>query len=632
MERMHGFPSRLLVAFLALGIVACEGTLESASPLDAPTSNDMIAAPGADFRAADAAADMRADGPEPDAARDGASCAPRVCEADQCGREPDGCGGFVMCRCTAGLLCTARNTCEPPPHDSAPVALFTDVLSGPSVGWEDRDEHGTLVTLWGRNFGPERGDSFVSVHGVDLRRDDDYLEWAEPDAVPGLQTISFLVPGSLEPGEGEIRVTVGGEHSAPLPFTVRDGRIRYVSAGGTGDGTYGSPWGSIAVAAERARPGDLVYVGEGVTQASETAFSAAVNLGQDGEANRPIALIGLPGAMPTVGNPALGRAFHRWNSTTGTWSRHWVIARFRVVSSGVCITGTDGFRIVGNVVSAPRGDGQSGCIHVEGNDLAILGNEVFNVGAESCSKLYHALYISGVRRNSGPRAPTERNRHVAWNYFHDNRSNRAINVYSEQSSAAYLEAHRIHDNLIVDQRGDGILLGWHVVGENWVYNNLIVRAGLGPDWVDDASSHAGMRIEGGAPGAGPTTIHILHNTVVDSGWTGASFASGNLMANAGDNVSLVVSNNVFAAGSSPNIADGRLEPANHGNAWVGDVPAWDRTAVPVDDPFVGRNDYRLRDDSPAVDSAYPTAFQVNHDLESRSRPAGAGPDFGAYER
>ena len=65
-------------------------------------------------------------------------------------------------------------------------------------------------------------------------------------------------------------------------------------------------------------------------------------------------------------------------------------------------------------------------------------------------------------------------------------SNRAINIYSEQEYSAYIQQHRVHDNVIVNQRGDGIMLGYYVTGDNWLYNNLIVNAGLGPEWSDDA--------------------------------------------------------------------------------------------------------------------------------------------------
>jgi hypothetical protein len=71
---------------------------------------------------------------------------------------------------------------------------------------------------------------------------------------------------------------------------------------------------------------------------------------------------------------------------------------------------------------------------VNGNDIYILGNELENIGSPNCSKLYHAIYITGVRQDTPPRASTESNREVAWNYIHDNLSNRAINIYSNRNT------------------------------------------------------------------------------------------------------------------------------------------------------------------------------------------------------
>ena len=75
--------------------------------------------------------------------------------------------------------------------------------------------------------------------------------------------------------------------------------------------------------------------------------------------------------------------------------------------------------------------------------------------------------------------PLESNREIAWNYLHNN-AIRGINIYSEQASTAFMTGHKVHDNFILDQVGDGLLIGYYVTGENWVYNNVIARAGLGP--------------------------------------------------------------------------------------------------------------------------------------------------------
>ncbi|HEY0351799.1 MAG TPA: right-handed parallel beta-helix repeat-containing protein, partial [Gemmatimonadales bacterium] len=54
---------------------------------------------------------------------------------------------------------------------------------------------------------------------------------------------------------------------------------------------------------------------------------------------------------------------------------------------------------------------------------------------------------------------------------------------------------------------------------------------------------------------------------------------------------------------------------------------WERT----DPRLVGGTDFHLRPDSPAIDVALPNP-EITHDADGVTRPRGAGPDLGAYER
>ena len=164
-----------------------------------------------------------------------------------------------------------------------------------------------------------------------------------------------------------------------------------------------------------------------------------------------------------------------------------------------------------------------------------------DVGKPGADKLYHPIYISSPRISSGPRLPAEAGREIAWNYIHDNNANVGINVYSEGSSTAYMSGHRIHDNFIIDQKGEGMLLGSYMTGENWVYNNVIARAGLGPEPTegDRAMNHIGVQFALGAPGAPPTTLHFYNNTIYGCGWSGATWgpsANGALRIDSPDQV------------------------------------------------------------------------------------------------
>jgi hypothetical protein len=495
---------------------------------------------------------------------------------------------------------------KPPASSTAatdPALYFSDITSGPKSGNSDTSAgrsglDGAIVTIWGSNLGSTQGSSKVYTNGAEAVS---YYSWGNATAPADLYTyqrmqkISFQVSHLAQTGSGSIYVVVNGKPSNALEFSVRDGIIYFVTLTGnddSGDGSWGSPWRTIPKAAGSLAPGDIAYIGNGVDQTTETDYGAAVNLGSDGEPGRPIALVVYPGATSNVGNASLGRAFHVWNGDTGSYSVDWIIAGFRITTAEVGVTAQGGFRVVGNYVTAPNGDGMDGAIGgVNGNDIFIFGNELEHIGSANCSKLYHAIYISGVRQDSPPRAPTESNREVAWNYLHDNLSNRAINVYSEQEYSAYIQGHRIHDNVIVNQRGDGILLGYYVTGDNWIYNNLIVNAGLGPEWSDDASSHAGIRINTGHEAVSQTAVYIYNNTLYGNGWSGATWQqTGSVLIHPEAltrSTNVYFSNNIIYSTGEPYLAgeSAVLPTGDYRNCWygMGVSPAWDVTAI-NDDP------------------------------------------------
>ena len=534
-----------------------------------------------------------------------------------------------------------------------PVLFFSDISSGPKTGNSDtsggRDgRDGAIVTIWGRNLGNALGGSKVYANGAEAAS---YYLWesatgpADLHAYHRMQKIAFQISHLAQDGPGSIYVVVNGRQSNSLPFTVRSGSIYFAGTTGhdeTGDGSWGNPWRTIPKAADSLAPGDIAYIGDGVDQLTETAYGAAVNLGSDGRERSPKALVVYPGATSNVGNATTERgAFHVWNSETGSYSIHWVIAGFSITTGQVGVTAQTGFRVVGNHITAPQGDGADGAIGGVGNDVYILGNELENVGSPNCSKLYHAVYISGVRQDDGPRAPTESNREVAWNYIHDCKSNRAINVYSEQAFSAFIRQHRIHDNVILNQRGDGILLGYYVTGENWIYNNLIVNAGLGPDWLDDPSYHTGVRINTGHEEGGQTTVHFYNNTLYGSGWAGAvpGESGGILVSPEALTLSTTVylSNNIIYSTGEPYLASEStsLPVGDYRNCWygLGPPPDWDTAAIHDDPDFVDAAafNFRLQTGSPCIDAGRDAKSIVPRDILGTSRPQGLGYDLGAYE-
>jgi hypothetical protein len=426
-----------------------------------------------------------------------------------------------------------------------------------------------------------------------------------------------------------------------VPFTVRDGKIYFVKLSGSdaAAGDWTTPWKTIPHSVAKIAPGDIVYVGDGVRQTAADSYSAAVNLGSDGEPGRPKALVAYPGAKCLVGAAGIERGFGHWATGRGRGADHWTLAKFTVTAGVSAILMGSGYRVVGNRVTAPTGSAAEGAIEGSGNDLAVLGNEITRVGRPGCSKLYHPIYISSERTGSGPRRPPESNREIAWNYLHDNNAIRAINIYSEQASTAFMTGHKVHDNFILDQVGDGILIGHYITGENWVYNNVIARAGLGPDPTEgDACSHFGVNIDAGHNQAPGTVIHFCHNTIYGCGWSGAASAgaTGNVHLVGLARYTLEFRNNIIVSTGAPYLSgwsDESIPPQRGGNLWFGKgpPPAWDQGAIAADprlaDP--ARLDFHLRPGSPAIGAGLRTA--IRSDFDGAPRPPGAGSDLGAYQ-
>src|SRR5206468_8531410 len=161
-------------------------------------------------------------------------------------------------------------------------------------------------------------------------------------------------------------------------------------------------------------------------------------------------------------------------------------------------------------------------------NIAILGNEFTNCGdPNNLDSLYHVIYLGGMRGGAAPFLETDRE--IGWTYLPETAATRAINICSGMPQSNPISRHVIHDNVIVNQLSDGILLSKGVVGENWIYNNLIITSGQGPA---GAATYAGIYLHAGWSGLGwgsmpdstfpksAVTIHVYNNTIVNAGFSG----------------------------------------------------------------------------------------------------------------
>jgi hypothetical protein len=538
------------------------------------------------------------------------------------------------------------------------VLYFSDLVSGPSTGNSDNSQagqvagqDGAIVSVWGQNLGTSQGTSTISVNGASAR----VYYWgnAVPPFSPAnlyngiqrLQLVIFQVSHLATGGAGQITVQVNGKTSNAIPFTVRSGRIFFVSTAGsdsTGSGSWTAPWRTMAHARmQMTQAGDITYVLNGADQTTEDLNTGvALRLDSSGTSSQPKAFVAYPGATVNIGTSLLEAL--QFFTPPASHSFWWTFSKFRITGTQNPIDAHTGERFVGCYIHDVPGTLDTGTFHVDGDDVYVLGNEFFNNGSTtSPSELYHTLYVSGLRDVS-PQVD-ETNREIAWNYFHDNSATRAINIYSEPSGAGsdLIKNHRVHHNVITNQWGDGIGLLFWVSGENWVYDNVLINVGLNPT-LNTQFACIDLRAGSNDTSQKPNNImHVFNNTCYKAG-SGTGSDSGALVVVRTAYWTPDVHNNIFyQANSQPYISRGSDAISANAAQWsdnlwfgAGVAPSWDSNSVNADPQFVNAAafDLHLLSTSPAIDRGVaPGSSFVTIDFDGTPRPQGPAYDIGAYE-
>lgn len=527
-----------------------------------------------------------------------------------------------------------------PPHieGAAPRLFFTDLESGPNTGGEGG--LGVFISIYGEGFGSERGASTVTIGGQEVAR---YVLW-EADNAPRKLDMIVVQPGP-DVKSGDIVVTINRDASHPLPFSVRPGRIYFVSRTGddSSDGSFEHPWRTIAFAKNSLAPGDTAYVLDGVTQSSEDNYGAALSLESSGEEDAPKALIAYPGAAATIGSTELEFGIRVPN--IGIAASDWVIAKFvlrgYVQAVDVGGEGSSRWRVVGNDISCPVGDGQTGCFTAAlASHIHFLGNEVHGIGKGGTqpSKQYHAVYFT-----------TDTNHvEVGWNHIHDNLTCRALQFHSSplNETTGYNQFDLIvHDNLIHGDVCDGINFATvdPTKGPVRAFNNIIFDVGGGPSPPDGDANYTCIFVAGGTnTGAdGTGSVEIFNNTLydcgraegvppdnVDHGAFGRGPGSPGLMMALTNNIVFLTADEEYISQSS----DTSLITGSS-NLWFSghNLPSFLAGSLEADPLFMdlAATDFRLQPGSPAIDAG--VDMGIGFDFEYRFRPQGGAYDVGAYE-
>jgi Secretion system C-terminal sorting domain len=243
---------------------------------------------------------------------------------------------------------------------------------------------------------------------------------------------------------------------------------------------------------------------------------------------------------------------------------------------------------------------------------------------------------------AAPRAPTETDREIAWNYLHDNFSYDGINIFRECGSSAYMTNHRVHDNYIANQTGCAIRVGDYVVGENWVYNNIIINSGIGPNPGGDEAMHVPLLVHAGWDV--PTTIHVYNNTIYGGGFTGGALWASSMVGFLNNHPFTLDFRNNIIVSTTPGVGylnqSYPIPAGSENNLWfgAGAAPAWDANAINVNPQFVNpaANDFHLLAGSSAVDAARPLTATAALplpalDFDAQPRPQNSAVDMGAFE-
>jgi hypothetical protein len=546
-----------------------------------------------------------------------------------------------------------------------PVILFTDIVSGPRTGNSDSSQpgqiaglDGAIVTVWGKYLGTTAAQ--VTVGGVPARVYSRGNATAPADLYTRhkMQMVSFQIPSGAPTGSTTIQVSVGGILSNTLPFTIQAGNIYYVKTTGndsTGNGSWSAPWQTLPAAVVKMSGGDILYACDGVTQTANQGDDATFDLenanaftspSQWASQTNPKALIAYPGATVSVGNTSIISAYSVWPGGGNVDSQYWTISKLFLTAYQEAADYGVGFRLIGNHLTAPLGDGETGGIAGgDSTNLYVLGNELTNIGAQGTSKLYHPMYIQSLEADSGPRLPDESNREIGWNYLHDNYAYDGINIYREGASSGFMLNTRVHDNYIINQTGRGMLVGAYLVGpDNYFYNNVIINAGQGPAskyTSDPAFGYVCVDFGAGwSAYPGTTTIQFYNNTLYGCGFTdtAAGISGGMISYNLNNPFVLDFRNNIVQATGWPYIGmESDPFPGGSGthNIWYGQgaPPTLDLAPLTGNpqlmNPAPPTGDAHLQAGSAAIGAGSTAAPSVTIDFDNVTRPT--PPAIGAFE-
>lgn len=426
-----------------------------------------------------------------------------------------------------------------PANIAQPLLRFSDLVSGPNTGLGDGKGQGVIVTVWAQGLTEAQGTIvFTDANGIEHSPAYVYY-WKKADGkLPGgpadlwrshaMYEVAFSIPSAAAAGLGSIKlrsaVTTGlggGWSRNTLPFTIRTGRILWISPTGNNanPGTFALPKKYINGGDSGLRDGlgnslqegDTVY-NYGVTEKplselgiSDTypQYACFIRKPSTCSIERQVMLVQYPGKVAMI--QGLQKGFSTYGAE-GVGCAKYKIEVGHIATSTTTITsnvyanshiGTCRYgRFVGNELTDKAGmcsTGQAGSIVGTGysiDKVEVLGNWLHDIGCDGTSHYQHTTYFS-CRDSTVTDATAIK---FKFNFLENCKAKYGFHAYDQIDGSGgstpgnVIGTWEVCNNVFYKQKGAAISI--HTIQNNYanevwttdaiICNNIIVEAGKGP--------------------------------------------------------------------------------------------------------------------------------------------------------